>query len=94
MKCEMKLQALIESWTNGGVKSASTKKNGIASDTEDIVEVGMKWFTSFGAHEVSSFPPRSPREKFVMLQVKYVPFLVVKSLSPCLNSLITDIYVL
>jgi hypothetical protein len=83
----------MESWANGGVKSVSTKKNGIASDTDDIVEVGMKWFTSFGAHEFSSFPPRFPREKCVVLQVKYLPFLVVKTLFPCLNSPITEIYI-
>ena len=75
------------------MKSVPTKKNGIASDTDDIVEVGMKWFTSFGALEFSSFPPSFPREKFVALQEKYVPFLVVKSLFPCLNSPITDIYI-
>lgn len=73
------------------MKSVSTKKNGIASDTDDIVEVGMKRFTSFGAHEFSSFPPKFPRENFVVLQAKYVPFLV-KSLFPCLNSSITDMY--
>jgi hypothetical protein len=76
------------------VKSVSTKKNGIGSDTDDIVEVGMKRSSLFGAHEFSSFPPRFPREKFVALQVKYVPFLVVKSLFPCLNLPITDICVL
>jgi len=84
----------MEGWANGGVKSVSTKKNGIASDTDDTVEVGMKWFTSYGAYEFSSFPPRFPREKFVALQLKYVPFLVVKSLFPRINSPITDIYVL
>jgi hypothetical protein len=51
----------IESWVNGVVKSVSKKKNGIAGDTDDTVEVEMKWLTSFGAHEFSSFPLRLPR---------------------------------